>query len=38
MNKVYSLILILLIVILAISSYFFIKEIAENNKENELFK
>ena len=30
MNKIYSLVLILLIVILAISSYFFIKEIAEN--------
>ena len=38
MNKIYSLVLILLIVILAISSYFFIKEIAENKKENELFE
>ena len=38
MNKIYSLVLILLIVILTISSYFFIKEIAENKKENELFE
>lgn len=38
MNKVYSLILILLIVILAISSYFFIKEIADSKKENNIYE
>ena len=38
MNKIYNLILILLIVILAISSYFFIKEIADNKKENNIYE
>lgn len=38
MKKIHSLILILLIVILAISSYFFIKEIADNKKENDLYE
>lgn len=37
MNKIYNLILILLIVICAISSYFFIKEIAENKRENDIY-
>lgn len=37
MNRKYKIILMLLIVILAISSYFFIKEIAENKKENDIY-
>ncbi|MCI8587797.1 MAG: class B sortase, partial [Clostridia bacterium] len=37
MNKKYKIILMLLIVILTISSYFFIKEIAENKKENDIY-
>lgn len=37
MNKKCKIILMLLIVILAISSYFFIKEIAENKKENDMY-
>lgn len=37
MNKKYSLFIMLLIVVLAISSYFFIKEIAENNKEKKQY-
>ncbi|MBQ9298838.1 MAG: class B sortase [Clostridia bacterium] len=38
MNKRYKIILLLLIVILAISSCFFIKEIAENKKEIEIYE
>lgn len=38
MNKKYKIVLMLLIVIFAISSYFFIKEIAENKKENDLYE
>ena len=38
MNKKYKIILILLIVILAISSYFIIKEFAENKKETDIYK
>ena len=37
MNRKYKIILMLLIVILAISSYFFIKEIAESKKENDMY-
>lgn len=37
MNKKYKFILMLLIVILTVSSYFFIKEIAENRKENDIY-
>lgn len=37
MNKKYKIILMLLIVIFAISSYFFIKEIVENKKENDIY-
>lgn len=37
MNKKYKVILMLLIVILTVSSYFFIKEIAENKKENDIY-
>lgn len=37
MNKVSKIILMLLIVILAISSYFFIKELAKNKKETDIF-
>lgn len=37
MNKKYKIILMLLIVILTVSSYFFIKEIAENKKENDIY-
>lgn len=37
MNKKNRAVLMLLIVILAISSYFFIKEIAENKKENDIY-
>lgn len=37
MNKKYKFILMLLIVILTVSSYFFIKEIAENKKENDIY-
>lgn len=38
MNKKYKIILMLLIVIIAISSYFVIKEIAESKKENDIYK
>ena len=38
MNKKYKIILILLIVILAISSYFIIKEFVENKKETDIYK
>ncbi len=38
MNKKYQIILMLLIVIIAISSYFVIKEIAESKKENDIYK
>lgn len=38
MNKKYKITLILLIVILAISSYFIIKEFAENKKETDIYK
>lgn len=38
MNKKYKFILMLLIVIFAISSYFLIKEIAENKRENDIYK
>ena len=38
MNKKYKIILLLLIVIFAISSYFFIKEFAENKKENDIYE
>ena len=38
MNKKYKIILMLLIVLFAISSYFFVKEFAENKKENDLFE
>ena len=38
MNKKYKIILMLLIVLFAISSYFFIKEIAENKKENDIYE
>lgn len=38
MNNKYKIILMLLIVIFAISSYFFIKEIAENKKENNIYE
>ena len=34
----YKMILMLLIVLFAISSYFFIKEIAENKKENDIYE
>ena len=37
MNKVSKIILMLLIVILAISSYFFIKELVKNKKETDIF-
>ena len=37
MNKVSKIILMLLIVILAISSYFFIKELVKNKKEIDIF-
>ena len=37
MNKVRKIILMLLIVILAISSYFFIKELVKNKKETDIF-
>ena len=37
MNKVNKIILMLLIVILAISSYFFIKELVKNKKETDIF-
>ena len=37
MNRVSKIILVLLIVILAISSYFFIKELVENKKETDIF-
>lgn len=38
MNKKYKIILLLLIVIFAISSFLFIKEIAENKKENDIYE
>lgn len=38
MNKKYQIILMLLIVIIAISSCFLIKEIAESKKENDIYK
>lgn len=38
MNKLSKIILMLLIVILAISSYFFISEWAENEKENDIYE
>ena len=38
MNKKYKIILLLLIVTLAISSYFIIKEFAENKKEIDIYK
>ena len=38
MNKVSKIILMLLIVILAISSYFFIKELVKNKKETDIFE
>lgn len=38
MNKVNKIILMLLIVILAISSYFFIKELVKNKKETDIFE
>ena len=38
MNKRYKFVLMLLIVLLAISSYFFIKEVAENKKENNIYE
>lgn len=37
MSKSSKIILVLLIVVLAISSYFFIKELAENKKENDIY-
>lgn len=37
MNRISKIILMLLIVILAISSYFFIKELVENKKETDIF-
>lgn len=37
MNRVSKIILVLLIVILAVSSYFFIKELVENKKETDIF-
>ena len=37
MNRISKIILMLLIVILAISSYFFIKELVKNKKENDVF-
>lgn len=37
MNRISKIILVLLIVILAISSYFFIKELMENKKENDIY-
>ena len=37
MNKVSKIILMLLIVVLAISSYFFIKELVKNKKETDIF-
>ena len=37
MNKVSKTILMLLIVVLAISSYFFIKELVKNKKETDIF-
>lgn len=38
MNRISKIILMLLIVILAISSYFFIKELVKNKKETEVFE
>ena len=38
MNKKYKIVLVLLIVIVAISSYFIIKEFAENKKETDIYK
>ena len=38
MNKVNKIILMLLIVVLAISSYFFIKELVKNKKETDIFE
>ena len=38
MNRVSKIILVLLIVILTISSYFFIKELVENKKETDIFE
>ena len=38
MNRKYKFILMLLIVLFAISSYFFIKEVAENKKENNIYE
>ena len=38
MSKKYKIVLILLIVIIAISSYFIIKEFAENKKETDLYE
>jgi len=38
MNRISKIILVLLIVILAISSYFFIKELVKNKKETEVFE
>ena len=37
MNRITKIILVLLIVVLTISSYFFIKELEKNKKETELF-
>ena len=38
MNKKYKIFLVLLIVIIAISSYFIIREFAENKKETDIYK
>ena len=38
MNKKYKIILMLLIVIIAISSYFIIKEFVENKKETDIYE
>ena len=38
MNKKYKIILVLLVVIFAISSYLFLKEFAENKKENDIYE
>ena len=38
MNKKYKIVLVLLIVIVAISSYFIIKEFAENKKETDIYE
>ena len=38
MNKKYKIILVLLVVISAISSYLFLKEFAENKKENDIYE